>query len=377
MTIKSSFKRPIYYRLSQIFGSEGLQKPSKINKPPIHPLQNPTHIHTIRAPDDLMKAHSVKIKGNYAFVTGNHTNSLCVFDVSDVNKLQLVGSVSGKELYGAHDVVLADNTAFVSCQQGGKITAVDIRTPSTPNIIATLEHSSLSGVKRVYLDDEILYCAASEAGLVTAVDVGNPTNLHVLSWFDPENKFQISAKGTPSPEDVIKNGDNLFVSDCNLGYYALDISSTEMYPTSIVSNEKLDGAKNSVIDNRGIAYVAAGKAKCAAVVDVTDPKNISVIASIAPADEWKPSRLLPAHKSDGKPLDVELDSPFNPQYLYVTSWLDQLDVIDISDPKQPERVSWTSSYFDLKDPQYTQYQDGSLYIASDVSDCLSIVSEFT
>ena len=356
--------RFIYNHLARYAGAEGLQRPSNTcTTNPKAPLRRVSAQYSIRNFSRLRKPHAVKIQDDCAFVTGNASQSICAFDISDLNDISLCGYLQSPELTAVHDITLDKNRAIVTCHTGTTV-VVNISDPSEMSIIHILTDRRLAGAKRHHYCDGILYCATNDNNSLTAVDIAKSSSPEIISSVSDRSLLARA-------NDVFVHDQYAFVSALHGSYTVIDISNPNQ-PTIINSiyDERLTRTKNSVVDHRDIAYVAASGSDTIALIDVSNPSSPDVIGIIS--DE----RL-------SVPLDVELNDYNDPQYLYVTfrrdkSWLAKafgvaFAVFDIRDPYNVSLCDIRRNNFDMLDPQYITEDNGRVCIAADGSYSLNVL----
>lgn len=356
----------LLYQFEHLLGAERLLKPRKKTPRLEHPLTDPTTLWAKRAPGDLKKPHAVALKSDYAFVTGRFSGSLVVFDISDLSDISHVATVTGPQLAGAHGLSIEGDYAYVTCEQTAfdqtcgkscRVTVVDITTPTSPAIVSSLQDTEhLKLVKRHDYHDGKLYCAVAGANALTVVDVSDPTAPAILGSVADSQSLRRA-------NDAFYHDGRAYVAALKGGYVIADVSTpTDPEILGVLSADEMGGLKNSVVDDREVAYVTCMGSDRFITVDVSNPGNPTILDSVG---------------SDQKTrfIDVAVDEPSDPTYSYVTNYLEKsLTVYDVSDPEELQEVSKLQRFFDLRDPQYLTYRDGAVYIAADGSDCLSVVA---
>lgn len=356
--------RSLYNRIARVLGTEGLGKPA-IQTVPGGPLQRVTALFAVRSFEHLRKPHAVKVRDGLAYVTGNASDSVCVFDVSELDNMGLVGTLSHSKLEGAHDLSLRDDYAVITCQQGDSVTIVDISDPESMSIVASIRDERLAGAKRHHLRDGLLYSSVKRACGMTVVDVTTPESPEIIGSVRDSELME-------SATDAYVRGDYAFVSALRGAYSIIDISEpTVPEVTASLRSETVHKPKNSVVDGRGIAYIAASGSDTISLVDVSDPQSPSEITSVS--DE-----------RFSVPLDVVIDDQDDTRYVYATfrrdsSLLKKLfgtsfAIVDVSSPEKPVIMDTMKCNLDMLDPQYIEYRNGRVYIAADGSYSLNVVT---
>lgn len=363
MDIKQDIVRGIYNRIARVAGAEGLGKPA-IQTVSEGPLQRVTALFAIRSFEHLQKPHAVKVRDGLAYVTGNASDSVCVFDVSELENMRLVGTLSHSKLEGAHDLSLRGDYAVITCQQGDRVTIIDISDPESISIVASIRDERLSGAKRHHLRDGLLYSSVKRACGLTIVDVTTLKKPEIIGSVSDSELME-------SATDAYVRGEYAFVSALRGEYSIIDISEpTAPEVTASLHSNTLHKPKNSVVDGRGIAYIAASGSDTISLVDVSDPQCPSEITAVS--DE-----------RFSVPLDVALNNTADPEYAYVTFRRDEnirtklfgtsFVILDISSPNEPEVVETMKRNLDMLDPQYITSDIERVYIAADGSYSLNAI----
>jgi hypothetical protein len=152
----------------------------------------------------------VAVQGNYAYVADQiSTGRLTVVDVSNPANPQVVSSLPNSALNGAYRVRLRGNFAFVSGSSSNAIAAVDISNPLSPRLAASYTDSAhLHKTTGLDLDPTGRYVIASSPFLSTETQTnyppfpqqtGGPTATGSISMIDLDPS-PISVAITPSSE---------------------------------------------------------------------------------------------------------------------------------------------------------------------------------
>ncbi len=243
----------------------------------------------------------VAIAGRYAYIAGLR-NGFLIVDISDPARPTLVGSCSTGGSTAM--VVAAGNYAYVVDYFSG-FRVIDISEPTRPVAV-----SGLSGIHGwvELLDERTLVVLDDDVQLI---DVSVPT-APVLTSPDQTS----SSGGSSSVQRVLAT-----VRDDSLVF--LDLSNPAQ-PRE-VGSYLLPPAPYTAAFSGGYAFVASPLSGVLGVVDISDPKAMSLVATVQGA-------------GGGKTLVRSGD------YLYMTTF-HALKVIDISTPTSPTEVA---QYADLE-----------------------------
>src|SRR5574343_619970 len=122
---------------------------------------------------------NVDIEGNYAYVTCENINRLCIFDISNPNNPTAVSSFGGP-LRGPFSVKVSGNFAYVSNSMASSIQVVDVSNPAAPVARGSINIGLIDDFVQV---GSLLYLTNSGSGRLSIVDVSNPDQPVLRSHF--------------------------------------------------------------------------------------------------------------------------------------------------------------------------------------------------
>jgi len=260
-------------------------------------ISDPAHMRRVGQMANYGPIESIAISGEYAFLATPWTG-FSVVDISDVEhpikiaELALPGYV--------RNIEVANGIAFVAAWQGG-LQIVDILDPAHPRIVS--EFGVSASVGQVRLEGDLLY-ARSTRGL-HIIDVSDP--LH------PELVGEVVPAQAPSDVEVA-GGRAYLASGTSVNLY--DITNPDL-PKAAGTVDlggyfallcRVSGAYAAVADAGGVSFgsVASGGIAIASRIDIAGDARAVRLAG---------------------------------QQLFVYEWPNVLQILDVSDPRQPKRVS--------------------------------------
>ncbi|MBC76829.1 MAG: hypothetical protein CME64_12515 [Halobacteriovoraceae bacterium] len=326
-------------------------------------ISNPAAPTLLSSFDTVGRAKDIAFYNGHLLIA-DFGNGLVVLDVSNPSTPGLVttyastvGYVYGLSLNG--DVLVLDGES--------EFEFVDIATPGTPATIADLD------LDYQYLDrvsvasDDVLYVSAEERG-VFLYDISDPVNpVHLGSYntngsvqdLSYENNYLYVADGsgvsvldvadkqsvlalskaslpTTNPEYSVKSGNFLYVATRNDFLHVFDVSTS----TNPVLRGSLDlGGRPTFLEfYNGYVFVTRWTVDDLLIIDVSDPDNPVQASQITGRFEIRgASQILDDHL-------YTISSDTNPT---------TLDIYDISSPLSPSLISSTS----MTQPGYSTHQE--------------------
>ncbi len=249
----------------------------------------------------------IKVYDNRAYLMGSY-NGIYIFDVSDptapVQTSRLRRSIEGSGYVPYHDVIkVGDIHYFASAQECIDIWDIDDEGNAEHLVQFTNDEANpYCSVTRLMLENNKLYAAAGNLGflIVDVSDPETPTKLDAYTQPVPDENFEYyDANGFD------KIGDTVFVTYDELGLLALNVAD----PSNITELGRLalTGYGQQVKIVGTTAFVAirdiqtVGKIR---IVDISDPANMSIQATIVlqdqPKDLWiRNNRLFVADTQAG------------------------------------------------------------------------------
>jgi hypothetical protein len=260
------------------------------------------------ASSGLKNGSGVRIAGGYAFVVSKNSNgpkgsgsnddgtgnSLTILDIhTNPAEPTIVGSVHDpNSLFGAYGIAVSGNYAYVAAQGcvttneqpcpnhsvGCDLDVIEISSPSGPKIVATLrnaqEPKAFAHVTSVAISGTYAYLTAAYQQRLTVVNIANPVSpKYITTLYDPTH--------FPFPVDVAVSGSYAYVVNqaAEGPLAAVDVSnpSAPKYVGSLAAGE-LDGAYRIQVRGK-MAYVSSSTAATVAVVDISNPLALRMLAS--------------------------------------------------------------------------------------------------
>jgi len=310
---------------------------------------------------------------------GRHYN-LTVLSLENPEQPQVLGHVEGQSDYGFGDIAVMDSILiamnYSAFLDSDTLTIYSLSNPAEPQIIHRFR--LCAGAANIIFSDSIAYIDGST---VDRDDRG----LFILNMIDPRNPELLSRiRGRFG--QFHKHGSYLYGSASWDGFQIIDVADPEN-PQVIVDELPPYNEYLSIDVEEGLSYVQDG-GQGFAVISVEDPYHPQFVADFIYDNINDASRMYPLHMSTCKyqnflfvpgpswrRADIvsifNIENPAEPQpinslniitmpksrtnfifrdnYLYMANWLQSLDfeyqdqnlaVVDISDPAQPEVVRW-------------------------------------
>lgn len=266
------------------------------------------------ASNALTNATTVNIVGGYAYVvsknrngpSGSETNedgmgnSLTILDIAtDPASPTIVGSLHDTEsLFGAYGVAISGSDAYVAAQGcltgqpcpnhsvGNAFAVIDISDPASPTLVAALHNASLPSpwtgtgafghATAVAISGSYAYVTAAYQDRLTVVNIANPQSPEIVASLKDTTDLN-------DPVDVTVSGQYAYVVDqISPGRLTVVNVSNPAAPQVVTSlaSASLNGAYR--IRLRGsFAYVSAFSGADVAVLDISDPSNPRLVATVA------------------------------------------------------------------------------------------------
>ncbi len=257
------------------------------------------------------------ISNDHVFVGTDNSNDynynnplLQIFKVSEQVSPQAVGAVNVPGWTNA--ISLAKNYAYVAAGESG-LQVVAISDPFSPQIVGSLAASS--DARDVAISDNLACVADGNLGL------------QVIDIYDPANPAAKGSVGIPGGASSVVIGDGFaYVGDDERALHVVDFSDVE-HPHIVESIDIGDYIERITISGN-LAFLGCwGGIK---VVDILDPGNCEIIGSleVLDSDGWPASMVGVAVVGD---------------LAYVAAGSHGLLVVDISDPTNPVIVASVST----------------------------------
>ncbi len=328
----------------QIVNVLKLQHQEELGEVPIYPTRGP--------------AQGVAVSGVYAYVAAGQ-GGVSIFDLSDTAASSAAGAelgrfegvadalqiaVVGQHVFVADDfdglrifdsevrvqprllspevargnvesVDVSGNLAFLASESRG-LRVLDISDPARPNEVSLFDTAGEAvGVK---VSGDHILLADGEDGL-RVLFIADPN----LAQMTIEEKSSLDTPG--NAHDLAINGSTIYIADGEGGLRVVDFSNPDA-PVEVGSEDVPSARGVATLEN--YAYVAAGE-NGLRVVDVTDPLRPAEIGSVDFIGEAR-SLAVRSYGVEGVPADV---------YAFVAGGSGGLQVIDVSDPRNPVSVA--------------------------------------
>lgn len=175
-------------------------------------ISNPTSPVQIGSTTNIQDfAHSVAVRGNYAFATGYP--KLQIYDVSNPNAPHKIGSVSGGSFGGPATIDIVGNTAFVG--EGQTLNTFDVTNLGSPSLLQTTNTQEDILILNV-LSNRAFVSSSRGFGIW---DVADPANCH------PVFNTNILAPGENAVAGFVSHNGFAYVGETRKGLAIFDISS--------------------------------------------------------------------------------------------------------------------------------------------------------
>jgi len=278
----------------------------------IYDISDPSNIE-MKGQVLIENIQDVAVNGNFAYVTSYVTSSyhhLKIVDIHDPTTPQVISSV---ELYEPMKVAAIGNFAYV-CDNISGLVIVDASIPTEPEVTF---YYKIEWIQSVKIAGNYAYFACREEGMYIA-DISNPPLPKIIGQFDDQYYMTISAVDVANNYAYLVE---LFPGDLSI----VDITNpskpieiSRLYMGSVAWNIVVEGSYAFIpTESNGLK-----------IVDISDPYNPQIKSSTY----W------------GWTYDLVIDG----DYAYVSfssSAYGFMNVFDISDVTNPERVGYYDSYF--------------------------------
>ncbi len=266
--------------------------------------------------------------------------------------LTIVGSVETPD--DAKSVYVSGNYAYVAADDEG-LQVIDIINPESPEIVGSLKMQNSGRARFVHVSDSYAYVVSDLDGIFSleTIDISDPENPASVSYFSTQG----------SPRDLHVSGSYAYVvwESTSItgqqqagGLKIMDISDPEN-PVKASYTSTGTGAQG-VFASGNYAYVADGGWDGLLIFDVRNPQNPNRISTLDVDDATKVyvSGNYAYVACSGELQVIDISDPQNPQtvgsverstgaqgiyvtgsYAYIAAYEDGIDVIKITDPQNP------------------------------------------
>ncbi|MFC1789720.1 right-handed parallel beta-helix repeat-containing protein [Patescibacteria group bacterium] len=275
-------------------------------------------------------------------------------------------------------IYVAGDYAYVPSSVGNSLSIIDISDPANPDGVGEVTQSdpdisNMDYPKGIYVSGNYAYVTGRSSDALVVIDVSDPTN--------PDGVGQVTKSDSDIPNMdypyyVYVSGNYAYViSSTGSSLDIIDISD----PTNpdgvgeIASSSDSDislWSPRSVYVSGNYAYVvsAGGGLGSLDIIDISDPTNPDGVGSVTSSD---PQINIPY------PSDVQVSG----NYAYVTSvgggGTDSFNVIDISDPANPDGVGTVTAadaeITSMDSPRSIQIAGNYAYVVSSDGDSLVVI----
>jgi hypothetical protein len=263
---------------------------------------------------DTPYAWRITVGDGFGYVAGLY-QGVQIVELTDPNQPILTGEFDTPGY--ARAIAVDGGYAFVADDHGG-LHVADVSVPSTPTIVASL--STPDDAVGVDIRGEVLFVAASDAGIVM-VDVSEPVSPQIVG------NFAMPTAAT----DVECYGDQaLFVHENGFQI----VSLADPLAPAVIGSIALSGRPMDVEIRGEIAYVAASTSGLH-IVSIAVPEAPVLLGSESPAYDFSAVGVWVSNQYAyvGTQFTNPEDAPI----------LGRLDVLDVSNPADPQRVARLNS----------------------------------
>ncbi len=367
----------------------------------ISDLSKPTRTGYIKHGDGgaiISSVLSVFVSNGYAYlVSAAASNALQIVDISNpaspIAKGNIVDGQGGAKLNYPASVIVSNHHAYIASSNSNALEVIDISNPNAPTHAAELSDgiggASLSGPSAITIKGNYAYLTTGFSNGLEIVDISDPINPKHASTLTSGTGG--ATFGSLSFVSVI--GNYAYLLDGGLSKVTIvDISSTNnpTFVGEIQDGAGGDGTKlsapNSVAVSGSYAYVASLGSKALEIINISDSNHPTHVASVA-FDFYAINIFLKGNYAYvAGPNNLKIVDVTNPNvpvkkgsvvgtgftgnlvssvfasgnYAYmVNSNTHQLEVIDISDPNNPNIIATVKD----QDGGATLSYPGSIYVS--------------
>ena len=248
----------------------------------------------------------------------------------------LSGSVANAtSLSGAGYVAVSGNYAYTLAYFSGTLTVVDISNPSAPVVVGqSLYSDSLLNASHIAISGNYAYVVSQNRNGANGSGSNDDGTGNALTILDITNPFAPMIVGTVHDSNLLFGAHGVAVSGGYAYVAAQGCLSGQPCPDSTVGNALV-------------------------VIDVSDPANPHIITSIS-------NNALPSPWSGSGALQHACGIAVSGHYAYVTaSYAGRLTVIDIANPLQPTIVASIQNGSTLPLPVDVAVANGHAYVANE------------
>jgi hypothetical protein len=269
-------------------------------------ITTPTQPSIIKTIETSGFVQDVAVDGGLVAFLADKNNGLLVFDISDLNAVERVGSYS--ELLNANQVELAAGELYVSDKDSALYVVNPEVSPTTQNVSST--ETQQGTAQSVVAGDRYAYVAYAGQGL------------RVIDVTIPEIPLEISSYDSPGEAlGVSLSGDFIYLADGSQGMRVLFLESTDSANPQVSEIAAVDtpGEVSNIAVEGQTAYLADGSS------------GLRVISMVNPAQPVD----LGWEDTPGTAMDVAVQGDF----AYVADGESGLRVINVLDGSKPAEVA--------------------------------------
>ncbi len=267
-------------------------------------------------------------EGNYAYLASFNGTGVMIIDISNPAAPVMVGHYNPAAGSRFQDVIVLKGIGYFSSDNGGGVHIVDVRQPSQLVLMSqiTAAEQGYASVHELALSDNLLYEADSRTTVVKVFNVDNPAAPVFLRNIQTTDTAFIHAV-------TVING-RLFTSGWN--------GRTDIFDVSRIRTEApvLLGSVDSGV--RSHSSWVSGDGRLLVSARETAGGDVRVFDISNPA--------MPVLRStiSAQTLGINALTPHNPYlvgHLLFVSWYQAgLQIIDLSNPSNPQRVGWYDTF---------------------------------
>lgn len=271
---------------------------------------NPTLVGQLQDTTNFTNARFLEVSGNYVFVVGVNTRLVAV-DISNKSAPSVVGTLST----AIWDIKIKGNFAYISGNDSFCFKVVDISTPSSMSVVSTASATDkCSGTVGIEAVDNYAYTYSTSGSdeYLTIFDITSPTSPSLVgSWSALSN-----GHGDANCQDLILKGDYLYCT----AYFQDTILAFNV--TTKSSPTLVDYVQDSTNMDAGLYietyknYLVAASyfSKALNLVSISNPNDISISVT----------------KQDTTYLNNPYDIALSGSYIYVPVYTgDKLSIYNI------------------------------------------------
>ena len=335
-------------------------------------VKSPSQPYPLSRYNPIGFAHAVAVSGNYAYLAGD-TYGFRVIDLADPSRPREVAAIDTK---GFANTIAVSGTAAYVATSGDSLSlyTFDISNALQPEATSLMPleghkgNQTFDGIspspdqnptslisRGLFLQGTTLY-NAGEWGLLL-IDISNPLQPQALSFLKTTEDLKF---GTAVPIGVAVVGNIAYIAASQGGFYTVDFSNPQ-FPVQLGKFSQPGmwaGKENAVMISDVVvsgkfAYVLDNQ--LLRILDVSDPRNIKDISSLALPD-------APFNNGGGKLLAIDGNT------IYIADNAAGLLSVDVTDATSPHlsgeaRLSGNASWISLDEKYvYVTAREGGLYI---------------